>query len=200
METIERKLAAKERAEKVNFFVGVLNRLGNEKQRPQKSDTITNPLSQFETVAEKRAEYNNDLDSGALAYIDYNKSVKLGTPGAEFNDVDFIGGLWRVQRPFNREITRVRDRDFILGEKLPHKEHTKFDFFKAYMVTTNCYGRFVFENKDRYDFIVAKYKNNRGTFWAYGKTIADARAFLAIRIYDLYQDLIDLDNTSTRTK
>jgi hypothetical protein len=200
METIKRKLAAKERAEKVKFFVGVLNRLAREKQRPQKSDTITNPLSEFKTVAQKRAAYNNALDAGADAWIDFDKTIKLGAPGAEFKDVEFIGGLWRVQRPFNRKITRVRDRDFTLGEKLPHQEHTNFDFFKAYMVTTNCYGRFIFENKDGYDNIVARYETKRGTFWAYGKTIADARAFLAISIYDSYQDLIDLDNAQSRTK
>ncbi len=192
METIKRKLAAKERAEKVKIFVGVLNRLGNEKQRPQKSDTITNLLSQFKTVAEKRAAYNNALDSGALAYIDYNKSVKLGTPGAEFNDVEFIGGLWRVQRLFNHETVRSRDgREFVLGEKLPHQEHTKFDFFKAYMVTVNCYGRYIAENKSGDYYVMARYETNRGIFLAYGKTISDARAFLAIKVYDEYQDVIE---------
>ena len=192
METIKRKLAERERAEKVNFFIGVLNRLDDERQRPQKNDTITNPLSQFKTVAEKRVAYNNALTSGAVAYIDFDKTIELGGVGAEFNDVEFIGGLWRVQRPFNHKIIRARDgQDFVLGEKLPHQEHTKFDFYNAYMVNTNCYGRYLVENRAGFDYIVAKYETNRGVFWAYGKTIADARAFLAIKVYDEYQDVIE---------
>lgn len=200
METIMRKLKQKETKQKVEFYISVLNRLSDERFRPQETDVITNPLSEFKTVAEKRAAYNNALDMHAKAYKEFNKSMDLGTPGAQFNDVEFIGGLWRIQHPFRRKITNVRNREFILGEKLPHQEHTKFDFYKAYLVTTNCYGRFIFKNSSGYDYIVAKYKTSRGTYWAYGKTIADARAFLAISIYDAYQDVIDAVNKKSKTK
>ena len=192
METIMRKLKQKEKKQKVEFYISVLNRLSDERFRPQKTDAIVNPTSEFKTVAEKRVAYNKALNEKAVAYIDFDNTIALGTPGAEFNDVEFIGGLWRVQKPFDKQTIRTRDGlEFVLGEKIPRQEHTKFDFFKAYLVNINCYGRYVFENKNGYDCIVAGYKTNRGTFWAYGKTISDARAFLAIKLYDEYQDLID---------
>jgi len=165
------------------------------RKRPNPNDKIVNPLSEFKTVVEKRAAYNAALDKHEPAYINFNTFISVGMPGAQFNDVEFIGGLWRVQHPFNKKITHVRDCDFVIGEKLPHQEHTKFDFFKAYRVGTNCYGRYIFENENGYDYIVARYKTNRGTFWSYGKTIADARAFLAISIYDAHQDVIANEKT-----
>lgn len=162
------------------------------KRESSPNDAIVNPLSEFKTVAQKRAAFNSALDHRAVAYIDFNETILLGTSGAEFNDVEFIGGLWRVQRPFNHETVRSRDgREFVLGEKLPHQEHTKFDFFKAYMVAVNCYGRYIAENKSGDYYVMARYETNRGTFWAYGKTISDARAFLAIKVYDEYQDVIE---------
>ena len=203
MTKVKQKLADMENAKKVKFFTGVLNRLGHEQYRPQQNDAIVNSLSEFQTVAQKRAAYNRALENGALAWRAFGNSVKLGTPGAMFNDVEFIGGLWRIQRPFDHETIRARDgREFMLNEKLPHQEHTKFDFFKAYTVSTNCYGKYICENKAGYDYILAQYKTNRGTFWAYGKTISDARAFLAIKVYDEYQDVIEneINQNMSRTK
>ena len=168
------------------------------RKQPRPDDKIVNPLSNFKTLAEKRTAYNNALNNHCVAWIDANTSITLGRYGAEFNDVEFIGGLWRVQQPFTHKITHVRDLDFVLGEKLPHQEHTKFDFYRAYRVSINCYGRYISENRNGYDYIVAKYETSRGTFWSYGKTIADARAFLAISIYDAYQDLIADENTKTK--
>ena len=163
----------------------------DDRKKPCPNDKIVNTLSEFRTVAQKRSAYNDGLNKNAGARIDSNTTIALGVRGAEFNNVDFIGGEWRVQRPFDKKITHVRDRDFVLGEKLPRQEHTKFDFFKAYIVGKNCYGDYISENDNGYDYIVAKYDTNRGTYWSYGKTIADARAFLAISIYDAYQDVID---------
>lgn len=168
---------------------------------PAPDDKIVNPLAcvdGYKTVAEKRAKYNSAVDNKVCAVSVSGENIRLGTMGAKFNDVEFIGGLWRVQQPFDSEITHVRDCDFVLGEKLPHQEHTKFDFFRAYRVGINCYGRYVSENRNGYDYIVAEYKTSRGTYRSYGKTIADARAFLAISIYDAYQDLIDAENVRAK--
>ena len=168
------------------------------RKQPALGDRITNPISEFKTVAEKRVAYNRALDNQSEAWIDANTKITIGRRGAEFNDVEFIGGFWRVQRHFGHKITRVRDSDFVLGDKLPRQEHTKFDFYRAYRVGLTCYGYYISENSDGYDYIVAKYETNRGTFWSYGKTIADARAFLAISIYDAYQDVIDAENTRAK--
>lgn len=180
---IKEKLAFKDNVKKMAVFNGIFTRLGNEKYRPQKGDAIRNHLSEFKTVVEKRIAYNRALDNNDVAWIDFDTNVLLGTTGAEFNDVEFIGGLWRVQRPFNKQIIRVRNLDFVINEKLPQQEHTKFDFFKAYRVNTNCYGNYIFENKNGYDCIVARYDTNKGVMMECGQTLEQARAFLGLRLY-----------------
>lgn len=196
---IQSKLKEKERASNVKFFLGILNRLNDEKYRPSPNDKITNPLAIcdpkndygaaiYSTVAEKRVAYNRALSDGAVAYIGFNQTIPLGDPGTEFNEVEFIGGLWRVQKKFPYEITEVRDRQFVLVEKLPRTEKNKFEYYKAALATwggTGCSA-----NTANPDWIVAKYETPRGTFMSYGQTIEQARAFLAISIYDEYQNLI----------
>ena len=39
-------------------------------------------------------------------------------------------------------------------------------------------------------YYVAKYTTDQGTYWSYGNTIEQARAFLGIKLYDEYMDLI----------
>ncbi len=196
---IQSKLKEKERASNVRFFLGILNRLNDEKYRPSPNDKITNPIAIrdkkndygaaiYSTVAEKRVAYNRALSDGAVAYIGFNQTIPLGAPGAEFNEVEFIGGLWRVQKKFPYEITEVRDRQFVLVEKLPRTEKNKFEYYKAALATwggTGCSADILHP-----DWIVAKYETPRGTFMSYGQSIEQARAFLAISIYDEYQNLI----------
>ena len=179
--------------------MGILNRLNDEKYRPSPNDKITNPLAIcdkkndygaaiYSTVAEKRIAYNRALDEGAVAYIEFNQTIPLGDPGAEFNEVEFIGGLWRVQKKFPYKITEVRNRQFVLVEKLPRTEKNKFEYYKAALATwggTGCSA-----DVAKPDWIVAKYETPNGVFMSYGQTIEQARAFLAISIYDAYQDLI----------
>ena len=55
------------------------------------------------------------------------------------------------------------------------------------MVGLNCYGRFIVGGPE---VIVAKYDTDRGTYWSYGPTLEQARAFLGIKLYDEYMDLI----------
>jgi len=162
--------------------------------RPE--DKITNPLAidasahkpLYRNVAEKRAAYNAALDSRECA-IDVNgDKMYIGTPGAEFNNVEFIAGMWRVQNPFNEQITNVRDRQFVLRDKLPRQEKTLFEFYSASHVSVNCYGPFCAETAN---YIVAKYTTDNGTYWSYGRTIEEARAFLGIKMYDEYMYLIN---------
>jgi len=160
-----------------------------ESQMPNLDDKITNPMSEFKTVAEKRAAYDAARGRAKAFFLDHReiKYIVLGYRGAEFNNVEFIAGAWRIQNKFDYQIINVRGKDFVLGDKLPHQERTKFDFYRAYSVGNNCYGKYIFPSTD---YIVAKYATPRGTYWAYGQTIEQARAFLGIKLYDEHQDLI----------
>lgn len=157
---------------------------------PSPDDKITNPISVFKTVAEKRAAYDAARGRAKAIIQDSDGQLRyiiLGCRGAEFNDVEYIGGAWRVQNKFDHKIINVRGKDFVLGESLPHQERTKFDFYRAYLVGNNCYGKYLLCGAD---YIVAKYETARGTYLAYGKTIEDTRAYLGIKLYDEHQDLI----------
>ena len=201
--TIQRMLKARERASNVQYFLGILTRLGDEKYRPSPDDRATNKLASYYieckdkkeqkrqdklNTAAKRVQYNRALDAGAVAYTGFKQSVPLGAPGAEFNDVEYIAGLWRVQKKFSYEITDVRDRQFVLVQKLPRNEKNKFEYYTAATAFWNGSG--CSADVTHPDWIVAKYETPRGTYWSYGRTIEQARAFLAISIYDAYQDLI----------
>lgn len=200
--TILRKLGERQKRSNALFFLGVLNRLQDERYRLSPDDKITNPLNSvdakkngldtaYTTVAEKRALYNRALDENAVAHIGFQQTIPLGAPGAEFNDVEYIAGLWRVQKKFPYKITNVRKKDFVLIKKLPHQEHTKFEFYSAAAITWG--GNGCSADIAHPDWVVAKYKTNRGIYMAYGRTIEQARAFLGIKMYDEYQDLIDAE-------
>ncbi|MBQ2844519.1 MAG: hypothetical protein IJE79_00685 [Alphaproteobacteria bacterium] len=148
-------------------------------------DKIVNNLSTYKTVAEKRQAFNAARENHAVAF-DYNLN-KIPLSSVKFNDVDFIGGEWRIQRPIPDGIQVVRGRPFLLGERLPKQEKNKFEFYRAALLTYNCYG---YTDSITYTTIVAKYTTDNGTYWAYGSTIEQARAFLGIRLYDEYMDLI----------
>lgn len=155
-------------------------------------DKITNPLAidtrvhpAYSDVAGKRALYNAAVESEEFAYTDSGATVPLGAIGAEFNDVEYIGGLWRVQKVFPYEITDVRGRQFVLLKKLPHTEKTRFEFYSAAGVIWCANGASANINKP--DWIVAKYETPHGIYMAYGQTIEQA---LGIKMYDEYQDLI----------
>lgn len=148
-------------------------------------DKIVNNLSTYKTVAEKRQAFNEARENHAVAF-DYNLN-KIPLSSVKFNDVDFIGGEWRIQRPIPDGIQVVRGLPFLLGERLPKQEKNKFEFYRAALLTYNCYG---YTDSITYTTIVAKYTTDNGTYWAYGSTIEQARAFLGIRLYDEYMDLI----------
>lgn len=192
--TIQKKLRDRQRRANVRYLLGVLDRLANEQTRPSPNDRALNPMAEYynpkksdkENVAAKRIAYNNALDAGAVAYTGFQESAPL--KNFEFNAVEKTGGLWRVQKRFPHEITNVRDRQFVLVEKLPRAEKNKFEYYRAALATwggTGCSADVL-----RPDWIVAKYETPNETFMSYGQTIEQARAFLAISIYDEYQDLI----------
>lgn len=148
---------------------------------------IRNKLATHKTIEEKKRAYNAAIlnEHTVMAYrSDDTRAPLINYP---MNDVEFIGGLWRVQNQFPYEVQDVRDKQFVLGAKLPRQEKNHFEFYSAMMVSENCYGKSLSVGSK---YIVAKYTTDHGTYWSYGDTIEQARAFLGIRLYDEYTDLI----------
>ncbi len=150
--------------------------------------TYKNKLATHKTFAEKERAYNSAILDSAHPAMAYSRDGTVA-PLANFavSDVEFIGGLWRVQNPFPHKIQDVRDKHFVLHEKLLHIEKNLFEFYRASMVSENCYGPFIMPGTQH---VVAKYTTDRGTYWSYGNTIEQARAFLGIKLYDEYMALI----------
>lgn len=143
-----------------------------------------NPLAQYTTATEKHNLYTQSCATNTVAYK--SDETRIPLRDVPEHNVEFIGGLWRVQDDFKYKITKIRDRQMILGQRIQHTEKTFFEYYQAALLVYNCYGPLA----PRFDMIVAKYKTDRGTYWSYGHTIAEARAFMGIRLYDEYKDLI----------
>ncbi len=158
---------------------------------------INNTLSEFKTDAAKIAAYVRDKTKKEPVYAYTADGAKIPLKELRIDKVEFVGGLWRVQNEFPHKIENIRKVDFVIGDKLPHVERTLFDFYQAFSVGENCYGKFISKKPD---YIVAKYVTNRGTYGAYGKTIEDARAYLGIKLYDEFQDVIHREINSARQK
>ncbi len=147
-----------------------------------------NKLATHKTVAEKERAYNIAILDSTRRVMAYSRNGTVA-PLVDFavSDVEFIGGLWRVQTPFHHKIQDVRDKQFVLGDRLAHREKNHFEFYSAWLVSENCYGKYILDGGK---YIVAKYTTDHGTYWSYGNTIEQARAFLGIKLYDEYMDLI----------
>lgn len=161
---------------------------------------INNSFSEYKTEAKKIAAYVRDKTAkGTVVWAQRADGTRVPLKNLCIAQVEFVGGLWRVQNEFPYEIENVRKKDFVIGKKLPHVERTLFDFYEAYSVGENCYGKW---KSAKPDYIVAKYATNRGVYSAYGKTIEDARAYLGIKLYDEFQDVIhkSINTQKTNTK
>ena len=146
-----------------------------------------NKLATHKTIAEKHRAYNAAVLDGhnkTMAYCSNGTTIPLAD--VDVSNVEFIGGLWRVQDSFPYKIQNVRDKSFVLHEKLDYQEKNLFEFYRASIVTQHCYGYFMSPKH----YIIAKYTTDHGTYWSYGTTIEQARAFLGIKLYDEYMDLI----------
>jgi hypothetical protein len=161
---------------------------------------VKNPLSDFwkspkdghkltwdQATAFFITTFLRDLNDGVYAVDEKLNKTKLGDEGATHDMVDKVAGVWRIQNKFPHKITRVRDKDMILTGKLDRTENTLFEYYSACEVNYNCYGPFVFEDVN---YVVAKYETDNEDLWGYGRTIKDARAFLGLKLYDEYKDVI----------
>ncbi len=147
----------------------------------KKNNSMATHVSDFDKVR----DYNSARARGEEAYLSNGKSVSLNAVG--LHDVEFIGGLWRVQDKFPHQIQIVRDVPFVLGTRILRNERNLFEFYHARRVCENCYGKYLAPFPQ---YVVAKYTTDKGTYWAYGDTVEQARAFLGIKLYDEYMDLI----------
>ena len=152
-------------------------------------DKNGNRVSQAEANIAKNALFCADIHE-KQAFAEDGTSVTLGADGATADCVDFVSGIWRIQNNFNySKIVRVRDKDMILIDKLNRKENTNFEYWTAKIITYNCFGPFVFKGQ-KPDCIVAKYETDNGALWGYGATIESARAFLGLKLFDEYKEII----------
>ncbi len=158
---------------------------------------IKNSYSDFKNDGAKAAAYIRDKKKKETVYAYKSDGTKVALKDCRLDNLEFVGGLWRVQNEFPYKIENVRKKDFVIGEKLPHVERTLFDFYQAFSVCENCYGKYI---SNAGNYIVAKYVTNRGTYSAYGKTIEDARAYLGIKLYDEFQDVIHKAINTQRQK
>lgn len=156
---------------------------------------LRNKLAVHKTTKEKLENYQKSVANNELAYKADGTSIPLAKcrPG----EVEFIGGLWRVQNNFPYKIQEVRGTEFVLHERMPNKEKNLFEFYKASQVCCNCYGYFMSPDSNK---IVAKYATDGQIYWSYGNSIEQARAFLGIRLYDEYMDLIHSAACPSRTQ
>lgn len=137
-----------------------------------------------DTELDKESRYERSCANNELAYRSDGMTISLRALSS--SQVEYIAGLWRVQKPFPYTVQDVRGNPFVLLEKLPHTEKTLFEFYKASLVGENCYGRYLVNAP----YIVAKYSIDDGDFYGYGTSIEHARAFLGVKLYDEYKHLI----------
>lgn len=146
-----------------------------------------NPHAEYKNPIDKCHAFLDACRQNALAYRADGTTVQLQS--LKPSDVEFIAGLWRVQTKLNIKISNIRDRQLILGPRIDLQEKNYFEYYRAAKIPTyNCYGPL--DTQLRYDVVVAKYITDKGVYWAYGDSIAQARAFLGIKLYDEYMDLI----------
>ena len=130
-------------------------------------------------------DYDVDANNKIGLYCANGTRMLLSSVGR--TRVKFVAGLWRMQNThYGYNITQVRDKQFILGDKINHSEKNLFEYYYASEVSKNCYGLM----KPHFDYIVAKYDTDNGPMWSYGATIEQARAFLGIALFDKHIDMI----------
>jgi len=145
----------------------------------------TNPMAEYKDPTAKRRAFRIAAADGRVAWNAQGREYSMRS--LNIDDVEFIAGAWRVQNKFEHKIQLVRGEELVLGERINRTEKNHFEFYHAHIVALNCYGRFIVGGPG---VIVAKYETDDETLWAYGKTLEQARAFLGIRLYDKYMDLI----------
>ena len=136
----------------------------------------TNSLAELTGINKARA-FNCACKNSEFAYTDNNTKIPLEY--TKLADVEFIGGLWRVQRKCKFVIQDVHDKSFVVGTEIKTTIPGNVIYYNAAQVAENCYGLFI----GNYNFVLAKYNGPDGAFWAYGTSVKSAQAFLYTKLY-----------------
>ena len=143
-----------------------------------------NPLAEYQKSKEKRHAFAVDQKSGCVAYKSNGTAVPL--QDLSIDNVEFIGGRWRVQDMVTYNIRRISDRDIIIGEQIPCSDLMCFDYYRASRLVYNCYGPLT----PKFDLVVACFVAGDKTYWAYGTSTTTAGATLAMRMCEEYKYLL----------
>jgi len=154
---------------------------------PKPNDCWSNPYDEYKNGRVKANAWRIACENNEMAVNSKNEMHPV--KNFKIEDMAFVAGLWRIQEKVPYKITRVRDKDMILMDKINHVENTLFEFWNAKEVVYNCYG--ICLGYKEPDFIVAKYDTDKGTYLGYGRTLEAARAFLGLKLYDEYKDVIN---------
>ena len=155
---------------------------------PGPEDCWSNPYDEYKNTRLKSSEWQKAIKNNEFALDCSGNKYPVANYG--IGDLAFVAGLWRIQNKCPYKITRVRDKDMVLIKKLDRVENTLFDFYSAKMVNYNCYGPFVIDC-ERANYVVARYETDKETYMGYGTSIEAARAYLGLKLYDEYKDVIN---------
>ena len=155
---------------------------------PEHNDCWSNPLDKYKNTREKSAAWVSASHNNNYA-ID-SQGNKKPVKDFDMSQLAFVCGMWRVQKKLAWPIQYICGQDMVLIRKIPNSKKTLFDFYRGKAVKYNCYGPCIIKDHN-YDFIVAKYETDEKTYWTYGKSVQEARAFMEMKLYEEYQDVIN---------
>ncbi|MCQ2599012.1 MAG: hypothetical protein MJ187_01385 [Alphaproteobacteria bacterium] len=142
-------------------------------------------------MREKIEAYEKDCVKGKMAFKQVGtelKNISLRTLAP--NEVEFIAGEWRIQNKLSAKIVTIavqnKEQRFVLGERLPNAKKNFFEYYKANVVGSNCYGNYVTE----IEMIIGKYETNRATYWAFGNNIEEVNNALWCKLGCTHAELI----------
>ncbi len=142
-------------------------------------------------MCKKIEAYEMDCVKGKMAIKQVGKELKnIPLRTLAPNDVEFIAGEWRVQNKLSSKIIKIsvqnREQQFVLGERLPSVKKNIFEYYKANVVGSNCYGSYVTD----VEMIVGKYETKHATYWAFGKDIEEVNSLLWWKLGSTHAELI----------
>jgi hypothetical protein len=154
---------------------------------PTPNDCWSNPFDEYKNTRKKSNAWLKACQNNEYAFDE--KGNNFPVKNFDMSKLAFVAGLWRIQVSFPYKITTVRGEDMVLISKKNRAEGTLFEYWDAKLVAYNCYGPYV-SSDNTPDYIVAKYETDNGVLWGYGKTLEDARAYLGLKVYDEYKDIL----------
>lgn len=143
-----------------------------------------NPLTRLD-LKTKRRFFESDCRLGYLAYD--SNGGRHALRDLNINDVEYIGGEWRIQNKAPENMKEIQGRHVVLGERIPGPKNSFFEFYNAQLVSVSCYGYYVLKEPK---IVVAKYETDEHIYWSYSVTLEFAQSAIEVCMYKKYRDLI----------